>query len=168
MKNLIRFGASVLVVTCLLTVCAQGVPGDPASDSRCPWDLQCEYLTDPLGIDVAAPCLSWKLPALAGVRGQKQTAYRVLVASRESLLETGRADLWDSGIVASPQSNLVPYGGHQLISNQDCYWKVRVFDQAGHPSDWSSIARFSLVPQKFRTGPGCGIGLHPCGLGGLS
>ena len=144
MKNLIRFGAAVLVVTRLLTACAQGFPGDLSSDSLCPWDLQCEYLTEPLGIDVAAPCLSWKLPALAGVRGQKQTAYRVLVASRKSLLETGRADLWDSGIVTSPQSSLVAYGGHQLVSDQDCYWKVRVFDQAGQPSDWSSTARFSL------------------------
>lgn len=42
-------------------------------------DLRCEYRTNPLGIDVTAPRLSWKLESKA--RGARQTAYQVLVAS---------------------------------------------------------------------------------------
>ena len=40
-------------------------------------DLRCEYLTDPLGLDVRQPRLSWRLEASA--RGIRQTAYQVLV-----------------------------------------------------------------------------------------
>lgn len=42
--------------------------------------LRCEYLRDPLGIDVARPRLSWIVES--DQRGQHQTAYRVLVAAR--------------------------------------------------------------------------------------
>jgi len=42
-------------------------------------NLRCEYLTNPLGIDVAKPRLSWVMES--GERGQRQTAYQVLVAS---------------------------------------------------------------------------------------
>ncbi|HKK18760.1 MAG TPA: hypothetical protein VJ952_08775, partial [Opitutales bacterium] len=47
-------------------------------------DLRCEYLRDPVGIDVAEPRFSWKLDSPEPVRGLKQTAYRILVASSEA------------------------------------------------------------------------------------
>jgi len=41
-------------------------------------DLRCEYLVNPLGIDVTRPRLSWKLESIdAKARGQGQTAYRI-------------------------------------------------------------------------------------------
>ena len=47
-----------------------------------PEQLRCEYLSNPLGIDVAQPRLSWVLRSGANdARGEGQTAYRVLVAS---------------------------------------------------------------------------------------
>ena len=52
-------------------------------------NLRCEYLTNPLGIDVAQPRLSWTLQSRW--RGQKQTAYQVLVASTKEMLEDDRA-----------------------------------------------------------------------------
>ena len=106
--------------------------------------LQCEYLTTPLGIDVQTPRFTWKLSAADHVRGQKQTAYQVLVAGSPALLEAGSGDLWDSGKVASSQSALVPFAGNRLASGQDCFWKVRVFDEDGKPSAWSATARFSM------------------------
>ena len=47
-------------------------------------DLRCEYLRDPLGIDVIKPRLSWKMNK--EVNGAKQTAYRITVASDDELL----------------------------------------------------------------------------------
>ena len=49
--------------------------------------LRCEYLTDPLGIDVAQPRLSWKLESgdLKPERGVRQSAYQILVASSDVL-----------------------------------------------------------------------------------
>lgn len=109
-----------------------------------PHDLRCEYLTDPLGIDAATPRFQWKLTNPEGVRGQKQSAWQIMVASSKAKLESDEADLWDSGKVESPQSTLVPYGGKKLVSNQDCYWKVRIHDKDLALSDWSAPARFSM------------------------
>ena len=44
-------------------------------------DIRCEYRTNPLGIDNTSPRLSWKLSEDNQIRGQKQTAYQILVAS---------------------------------------------------------------------------------------
>ena len=46
-------------------------------------DLRCEYLPDPLGIDVPQPRLSWKLQP--GRHGLRQTCYRLLVARLKHL-----------------------------------------------------------------------------------
>ena len=95
--------------------------------------LRCEYLTDPLGIDVTQPRLSWMLQSTT--RGEKQAAYHVLVASTKELLKEDRGDLWDSGKVDSDQSVHVAYAGpstslrvgQPLVSRQHCFWKVRVW-----------------------------------------
>ena len=47
-------------------------------------------------------------------RGQKQTAYQVLVASTPKLLAKDQGDLWDSGKVASDQSIQVEHVGKPL------------------------------------------------------
>ena len=108
-------------------------------------DPRCEYLKDPLGIDVPQPRLSWKLAAVeAQARGQKQTAYQVLVASTKTLLDKDQADLWDSGMVSSDQSVLVVYSGKPLASGVECFWKVRVKDENGVTSAWSRPARWTM------------------------
>lgn len=107
-------------------------------------DLQCDYLTDPLGIDTVAPHFTWKITDTANTRGQRQTGYQVLVASSPALLEKGIGDVWNSGEVTSSQSALVPFAGKTLASGLDCHWKVRIFDKDKQPSAWSSPARFSM------------------------
>jgi hypothetical protein len=73
-------------------------------------DLRCEDLSAPVGVDLAQPKLGWKLQD-AATRGQKQTAYRILVASTPSHLAADTGDLWDSGQVSSEQSLHVSYAG---------------------------------------------------------
>ncbi len=110
-----------------------------------PTDLRCEYLTDPLGIDVLRPRLSWRLVAVdSDARGQRQTAYQLLVASTKALLDQDRGDLWDSGMVASDQSVHVVYAGRPLASGVECFWKVRVKDEEGVTSAWSEPARWTM------------------------
>jgi alpha-L-rhamnosidase len=110
-----------------------------------PTDLRCEYLRDPLGIDALPPRLSWVLDAgAAPARGEHQTAWQVLVASRADDLAAGRGDLWNSGKVASDQSLNVAYAGATLRSGEECFWKVRVWDAAGHASAWSQPAHWSM------------------------
>lgn len=107
--------------------------------------LRCEYKTDPVGIDMARPRLSWAPAAAdAATRGLRQTAYRILVASAPDVLAQDRGDLWDSGKVASDQSVHVEFAGRELVSEQDCFWKVRVWDQDGRESEWSPPARWTM------------------------
>jgi len=97
--------------------------------------LTCEYLANPMGIDVTNPRLSWILES--SQRGQRQTAYQVLVASSEDNLKHNKSDLWDSGKVTSEQSIHIVYAGKPLKSRQRCWWKVSVWDKDGSQTAFS-------------------------------
>ena len=117
-------------------------------------NLRCEYRDNPLGIDAAKPRLSWVIEErgprtedrgqMTEVRGRKQSAYQVLVASTPDLLAKDQGDLWDSGKVASDQSIQVEYAGLPLESRRVCHWKVRVWLKDGKPSAWSVPAGWSM------------------------
>ena len=105
-------------------------------------DLRCEGLANPQGIDALRPRLSWILNS--DERGQRQTAYQILVAGTPENLEAGQGDWWDSGKVKSDQSIQVSYTGRVLPSNAQCFWKIRVWDKDGNVSDWSEPALWTM------------------------
>jgi alpha-L-rhamnosidase len=120
----------------------------PAADVT---NLRCEYLNNPLGIDVLKPRLSWVSEAgsqESEVRGQRQTAYQVLVASTPELLAKDKGDLWDSGKVEGDQSIQVEYVGKPLTSGMRCFWKVRgwftVQGSEVQGSEWSKNASWAM------------------------
>ena len=98
--------------------------------------LTCEYRTNPLGIDVLQPRLSWQLQSER--RGARQSAYQILVAPSEAHLEIDTSLLWDSGKIQSDQSIHVPYSGPPLSSGQRAYWKVRAWNEVGEETESSS------------------------------
>jgi alpha-L-rhamnosidase len=119
---------------------AAGAPGGLR-----PVSLRCEYRVNPLGIDAAAPRLSWKLEATnAAARGLSQSAYQVLVASSEAILMRNQGDLWDTGRMNADTSIQIPYAGKPLSTGQAVWWKVRVWDNNANPSAWSEPARWSM------------------------
>ena len=117
-------------------------PSRAAEGPLPPASLGCEYLKNPLGIDVRQPRFAWVL-AHTG-RGQKQSAYQVLVASSPELLNQDRGDQWDSGKTASDDSTQVVYSGKPLASGKTYYWKVRYWDSAGNASPYSAVAQFEM------------------------
>ncbi len=126
-----------------LMFCFSGsVTGAPSQSDLLPKNLRCEYRTDPLGIDTALPRLSWELESEG--RGQKQTAYRILVADSTQILSLNQGNLWDSGRVESNETLHHVYQGTALTSRQRCTWKVRVWDQDRVPSDWSRPAHWEV------------------------
>ncbi|MDP8218567.1 MAG: hypothetical protein P9M03_07570, partial [Candidatus Theseobacter exili] len=104
--------------------------------------LRCEYLVNPLGIDVTNPRLSWVLES--STRGQEQTAYRIIVASNEKDRDDNNGDLWDSGKVTSDQSTQIVYDGRELQSQLQCFWKVCVWDGDGSQSEFSTPAYWTM------------------------
>lgn len=118
----------------------------PAAHSVDVGELRCESLKNPSGIDAVKPRLSWVIQSEAGAksRGQKQTAYEVVVASDPGKLTPAKADLWCSGKVDSGDSINVQYGGKPLGSLDRCYWRVRVWDMDGKVSNWSKPAQWSM------------------------
>lgn len=110
-----------------------------------PADLQCEYLESPVGISVYQPRLSWILKAADKLgRAEKQSAYQLLVASDRQKLNLDRGNLWDTGKTNSEMSIQIPYRGELLFAHQECFWKVRVWDQDGRASAWSKPAKWSM------------------------
>jgi alpha-L-rhamnosidase len=100
--------------------------------------LRCENLTNPLGVDLPQPRLSWIVTSAE--RGQRQTAYQVLVAGDAASLAADRGELWDSGKIDNAGTIAIAYAGKPLTSYQRCHWKVRVWDQQGNASAWSQPA----------------------------
>jgi len=98
--------------------------------SATPVHLRCEYLANPLGIDAATPHLSWQSDNTE--RNWNQAVYEVWVASSNENLKAGKADVWDSGKVDSSESVGIAYRGPALESRKRYYWKVQVWDAAGH------------------------------------
>jgi len=104
--------------------------------------MRCEHQDRPIGIDHPAPRLSWTLES--AVRGQKQTAYRILAADSEDALQADRGTLWDSGKVVSARNIDNEYAGKRLISGQRVHWKVMVWDRDGHATDWSTPSNWEM------------------------
>jgi alpha-L-rhamnosidase len=102
---------------------------------------RCEMLMNPVGIDVKKPRLSWEILSLQ--RSIQQTAYHVLVASSKEKLNKNEGDLWNSGKVISSESVHVVYGGKDLASTMQCYWKVKIYTNKGE-SSWSEVASWFM------------------------
>jgi alpha-L-rhamnosidase len=127
-----------------LAVCAAATVSLWAADSALSaGGLRCEYAANPLGVSAAHPRLSWVLSS--DRRGERQTAYQILVASTREKAEAGQADLWDSGKVATAESVQVPYQGKPLRSRERCFWKVRAWDSRGDPSSYSAVAEWEMA-----------------------
>ncbi|RRB01214.1 glycoside hydrolase family 78 protein [Larkinella rosea] len=122
----------------LLSLNAWAVKNAPPTLTR----LRCDYRDNPLGIERRQPRLSWQL--VSDIRGQKQTAYRILVSDNPKLLAANQGDFWDSGKQVSDQSIQVVYEGKPLRASRLYFWKVQTWDKDGQPSAWSKTASWQM------------------------
>ena len=104
--------------------------------------LKTEGMINPLGIDVNKPRFSWKIEATSE-QNVKQQAYQILVASSVEKLKNNDADVWNSDKINSENQLWIPFGGDELKSNQQFFWKVKVWTNKGE-SNWSEIAHWSM------------------------
>ncbi|WP_316793647.1 family 78 glycoside hydrolase catalytic domain [Pedobacter frigoris] len=109
-----------------------------------PVNTRCEYLINPKGLDELHPRFSWTLVARdTSAFGQGQTAYRIVVAATEALLNVNKGDVWDSGWVNAADMQHIVYQGKALTSDRTYFWKVCVKDEKGRVSAWSETARWT-------------------------
>lgn len=104
--------------------------------------LTCEYIVNPLGIEVLNPRLSWTL--LSMIRNQQQTAYELIVSDNIKDIKQIKGSAWRTGRVLSSQNVHVVYEGSPLKPFTRYYWRVKVYGKNGESSDWSE-------PQWFET-----------------
>ena len=108
-----------------------------------PVNLTCEYMHNPLGIDIAKPRLSWNF--IATGRNQLQTAYEIIVSDNEKDSRLLKGNTWQTGKITSPQSIQVEYAGNALKSFTKYYWRIKVFNQKNEASSWSEINWFETA-----------------------
>lgn len=130
-----KYVVLVLFVFARLTLGAQVLPA--------PEGLLCDLLREPSSAVITnkTPEFSWIFPQ----SGDKQTAYRILVASSPFLLSEGKADYWDSELVGDNNCINIPYNGKELENNSTYWWAVKVEAENGLVSSYSQ-------PQQFNTG----------------
>jgi alpha-L-rhamnosidase len=101
-------------------------------------ELVTEYRTNPMGMDVQKPRLSWKI--VSSGENMLQSAYEIRVTDQSP---KGKL-LWTSGKVNSDQSVNVVYEGPALKSMQRVYWQVRIWDNKGKATAWSTPAWWEM------------------------
>lgn len=93
-------------------------------------NLRTEHMTDPLGIDVREPYLSWNCSG-----GVTQTAYQIEASSDGNIV-------WNSGKVETNKMSAL--FGAATKSRQRVTWKVRLWDENDDAGDWSREAFFEM------------------------
>jgi alpha-L-rhamnosidase len=132
MKQILRLTKLILVFLTISSINSFAAVKTEVSN------LICEYHTNPLGIDILKPRLSWQIVSVED--NVLQTAYEIRVTDQTA---KGKL-LWTSGKVNSAQSVNIPYEGPELKSMQRVYWQVRVWDNKGKVTAWSTPAFWEM------------------------
>jgi alpha-L-rhamnosidase len=103
-------------------------------------NLKCEYLRNPIGVDILQPRFSWNI--FSDSRGVAQSAYRIIIGEQKDALINGKISIWDTGKTPSDKLTNIVYDGTPLESDHTYYWTVCIWDQDGAQSSWSKPAIF--------------------------
>lgn len=137
MKNKLFFFQKVLLRNYIFVVALLPFPIFGFNPN--PFQLRCEYLENPLGIDTPHPRLSWKMSDQQ--RGAKQSGYRIIVGKDSVDLVKGHGDMWDTGKIASA-SNFIVYQGKQLEPFTKYFWVVETWTKDGNKTSSAPISSF--------------------------
>lgn len=108
-----------------------------------PSNLRCEYLQDPIGLDVASPRFTWAFDSNGSNFVQK--SYQLYIASSPELLLEGEADVWNSGKIKSSETFVQYTGDRALNAHTRYYWTVVAWDAQGGRCMNAPIAIFETA-----------------------
>jgi len=141
MKILFKILSISLIVACFS--CSPRLINSPPS---APEGLLTNGITDPLALDMGKPLFTWMMND--SDRGEKQTAYQILVASSLLKIDANEGDIWDSKKIISSNSASAPFGGPGLSPATRYWWKVKLWDKEGNESPFSKPATFDIGLEK--------------------
>lgn len=113
--------------------------------------LQTDYRYNPMGIDYTEPEFNWVMESTR--RGEKQTAYRLGVASTYDKAVSGDFDIWDSGKVETDETHAY-YGrvlgtdgvaALELQPKTEYFWTVSSWNVDGKEIPSPEIAKFETA-----------------------
>lgn len=111
---------NILIVTFILITC--GRTQAQSTDSSKPYNLICDYLSNPLGVDNKHPRLSWKI-------GDSRTSSYQLIVGKDSLnVLKGEGDMFVGELINS-DNTLIEYDGKELEPFTRYFWMVKSWDQ---------------------------------------
>jgi len=105
-------------------------------------NLLCENRVNPLGIGIVQPQLTWQI--FSDQRNVVQTAYEIKVSENTQGFKKGENIVWSTGKIYSDQSVHIAYNGKALQSGKKYFWQVRVWDNKGNTTGWSSTAFWQM------------------------
>jgi alpha-L-rhamnosidase len=103
-------------------------------------NLTVDHKINPIGIGNKQPRFSWKIKGAGN--DIMQTAYSIRVATDEKF--SSSKIVWQSGKVESEESILQSYKGPDLKSGYRYYWQVKIWDNKGEESKWSTTAYYEM------------------------
>jgi len=119
-----------------------------------PTQLKCEYLVEPIGVDIPQPRLMWMM--LDDRVGAKQTAYDIVVGTDSLQVSKGAGDCWATGKIGS-STTLIRYNGKMLKPFTKYFWQVSLWDKDGKPVKKKAISSFETGMMDARNWKGTWI-----------
>lgn len=113
--------------------------------------LQTDYRYNPLGIDYTEPEFNWVMESTK--RGEKQTAYRLGVATTFDKAVAGEFDVWDSGKISSDETHAYygriteedGFAAAELKPRTEYFWTVTAWNAEGKEIPSHEIAKFETA-----------------------
>ncbi|WP_040539943.1 alpha-L-rhamnosidase [Pedobacter arcticus] len=101
--------------------------------------MRCEYLVNPIGVDVSHPRLTWQMSD--DRIGAKQTAYQIFVGTDSTEVANGKGTHWNSSKINSDHQ-LIKYNGKELAPFTVYFWRVDIWDKDGNKLEDVAISKF--------------------------
>ena len=103
-------------------------------------DLKCEYATDPIGLDIRSPQLSWRMESEG--RGVLRVRPAGSSSPRPKTIWHGTKAYGTAERRKSSRSSGIRYEGPALQSRTEYFWKVKVQCSDGRQTGWSDAGKF--------------------------
>ncbi|QCX37774.1 alpha-rhamnosidase [Aureibaculum algae] len=102
-------------------------------------NLRCEYLKNPIAVDVKNPRFTWKIEDKRN--GALQSSYQIVIDTDSSNVAEGIGKIWNTGKMSS-NATLRRYTGNQLLPFTTYYWAVTVWDKDNKRHSTPKVASF--------------------------